>query len=63
MLRRYPQLSLADTGGGHLTLLHGSQPLRYPDGRKMVVPCSPKNGGDAAKLLMQNLEAAGLRPR
>lgn len=62
VLRRYRGLSLEGKGPHPVVFLNG-EPLRYSDGRKMVLPCSPKNPGDAAKLLVQNLRRMGVEPR
>lgn len=64
-LRRFPGFSLVSCGGGgHAVLVApDGTAVRLPDGRRFVVPCSPRSDSFAAATLVRRLEALGIRPR
>jgi hypothetical protein len=65
-LRRFPGLRLVSAGGtgGHAQIVTPEgKVLRFPDGRKLSVVSSPRDGDRAARELLRQLEGLGYKPR
>jgi hypothetical protein len=64
-LRRFPDLKLVGRGvNAHATVcFRDGTPVRHPDGRRVTIPSSPRNGSLAAKTLIRILISLGIEAR